>query len=291
MFKPCQSLLKWMALALLALAPLHANALTLAQEPLFLTGSVQPQVMLDISKDQQLYKRAYNDYSDLDGDGQLETTYKHSIDYYGYFDHHKCYSYSGGRFEPVSVTTDKYCSGQWSGNFLNWATMTRMDSVRKLLYGGKRSTDSNTDTVLERAYVPPDAHSWAKYYNGSNIAQLTPYNPPITPTAINTNDTNNSAGIGTGLKKFRMGSNTASFSVGDQVVIRESGNPANYMIGAVSCVDGTGINMYNTIAANANSCSSANDEIGVVVESTGGTTGGSNTNWDIYNHTQTGITD
>ena len=40
--------------------------------------------MLDISKDQQLHKKAYNDYSDLDNDGKLETTYKHSIDYYGY---------------------------------------------------------------------------------------------------------------------------------------------------------------------------------------------------------------
>jgi len=290
MFKPCQSLLKWLALALLAVAPLHANALTLAQEPLFLTGSVQPQVMLDISKDQQLYKRAYNDYSDLDGDGQLETTYKHSIDYYGYFDHHKCYSYSSGIYVPVSVTTDKYCSGQWSGNFLNWATMTRMDAVRKLLYGGKRSTDSNTDTVLERAYVPPDAHSWAKYYNGDDIDQLTPYDPPITPSKIETGDSNNSAGIGTGLKKFRVGGNTTAFSVGDQVVIRDHDDYDNYMIGAVSCVDGTGISMYNTIAANANVCDGSKDEIAVVVEKTGGATGGTNKEWHIYNYTQTGIT-
>ncbi len=290
MFKHSQSLLKYLALTLLAVLPLAANALTLAQEPLFLSGSVKPQVMLDISKDQQLYKRAYNDYSDLDDDGQFETTYKHSIDYYGYFDSYKCYAYSSGRYAPVSVTTDKYCSGNWSGNFLNWVTMTRIDAVRKLLYGGKRSTDSNTDTVLERSYLPTDAHSWAKYYNGTDIAQLTPYNPPITPTAINTSNTNNSSGISTGLKKFRVGGYTTSFAVGDQVVIKENGNASNYMIGAVSCVNGTGINMYNNIAANADVCSSPNSEIAVVVESTGGTTGGSNKNWDIYNQTQTGIT-
>src|SRR5262249_27233225 len=145
----------------------------------FINGNVPPHVMLTISKDQQLYKKAYNDYSDLDGDGQIETGYKHSIDYYGYFDPSKCYTYSttNQRFEPASVSATKYCSGQWSGNFLNWVSMSRMDAVRKLLYGGMRSTDTSTATVLERAYLPTDAHAWAKYYNGADIAQLTPFNP------------------------------------------------------------------------------------------------------------------
>jgi len=39
MFNSCQSFLKCTVFALLALAPLHANALTLAQEPLFLQGA------------------------------------------------------------------------------------------------------------------------------------------------------------------------------------------------------------------------------------------------------------
>ena len=70
------------------LQPLSASAalLNLVKTPLFVTPPIPPLVMLDISKDQQLYKKAYNDYSDLDNDGKLETTYKHSIDYYGYFD-------------------------------------------------------------------------------------------------------------------------------------------------------------------------------------------------------------
>jgi type IV pilus assembly protein PilY1 len=281
----------------LMLWPGLGQALNIANTPLFLTGSAQPLVMLDISKDQQLYKKAYNDYSDLDGDGQLDTTYKDSISYYGYFDPYKCYSYdtTNLRFAPQSIissTTNHYCptSTYWSGNFLNWSTMTRMDAVRKLLYGGKRSTDTADSTVLERVYLPTDAHSFAKYYNGSDIAQLTPYNPPIAPTAINTSDSNNSAGVGTGLKIFRVGSNTTSFSVGDQVVIKDHSTPANYMVGAVSCVNGSGISMYNSIANSADSCSSNNNEIAVVVESTGGSTGGSNKNWDIYNWTQTGIT-
>ncbi|MCC7487849.1 MAG: hypothetical protein IT529_23005 [Burkholderiales bacterium] len=172
------------AIAVTALTCMSAQSafgavfLQLANQPLFIGANVPPQVMLTISKDQQLYKKAYNDYSDLDGDGQLETTYKHSIDYYGYFDSGKCYDYNSAtnRFEPANlVDAARYCAGNWSGNFLNWATMSRMDAVRKLLYGGMRSTDTATTTVLERAYIPPDAHAWAKYYNGTDIAQLTPF--------------------------------------------------------------------------------------------------------------------
>lgn len=65
--------------------------------------------------------------------------------------------------------------GQWSGNFLNWATMTRMDVVRKLLYGGKRSTDSVTLTVLERANLSKDSHSFTKHYMGTDIRDYTPF--------------------------------------------------------------------------------------------------------------------
>ncbi|MCC7484308.1 MAG: hypothetical protein IT529_04915 [Burkholderiales bacterium] len=174
------------ALACMSTQPTLAALLNLAQTPLFIGANVPPQVMLTVSKDQQLYKKAYNDYSDLDGDGAIETTYKHSIDYYGYFDPAKCYDYSAAnqRFEPVSVSATKYCTGQWSGNFLNWVSMSRMDAVRKLLYGGMRATDNGTTTVLERAYLPMDAHAWAKYYNGNDIAQLTPFNPPTTTTTV-----------------------------------------------------------------------------------------------------------
>src|SRR3954469_21169661 len=90
--------------------------MTLSQTPLFVTANIPPKVMLTISKDQQLFKKAYNDYSDLDGNGEIETTYKHTIDYYGYFDSAKCYVYdtTDQRFEPAALATNKYCSGQWS---------------------------------------------------------------------------------------------------------------------------------------------------------------------------------
>ncbi|HBI23564.1 MAG TPA: hypothetical protein DDX84_05030 [Nitrospiraceae bacterium] len=144
--------------------------------PLFVSSSnVPPLVMLLVQRDERLYRKAYNDYSDLDDDGSWETTYKHSIDYYGYFDPYKCYTHDGSKFVPSNVNTDKYCTGKWSGNFLNWASMSRIDVMRKVLYGGLRSTDSNeSGAVLERSFIPQDAHSWVKVYTGTDINQLTP---------------------------------------------------------------------------------------------------------------------
>jgi type IV pilus assembly protein PilY1 len=148
-----------------------------AVPPNISSDSGKPMVMLNMSRDHQLFYRAYNEYTDVNFDGLPDTTYNHAISYYGYFDSFKCYNYSGvsGKFAPTSINTNKYCSGAWSGNFLNWATMTRVDVVRKVLYGGFRSADTASSTVLQRSYLPTDSHSFAKYYNGADLNQLTPY--------------------------------------------------------------------------------------------------------------------
>jgi type IV pilus assembly protein PilY1 len=155
--------------------------------PPFLSASVPPLVMLVMGRNHKLYYEAYNDASDLDGDGSLDTTYKpDDIDYYGYFDSFKYYRYANNRFEPVGFTAadKKAPSGAyWSGDFLNYVSMTRMDAMRKVLYGGYRSTDDNGLTVLERVFVPQDAHSWGKEYenterDGYDIADYTPLSQP-----------------------------------------------------------------------------------------------------------------
>ncbi|TPQ24878.1 pilus assembly protein [Methylomonas koyamae] len=135
----------------------YAAQLNLADTPLFLTSSTTPILMLNISKDHQLAFKAFDDYSDLDNDGVPETSYKHSFDYYGYFDSYKCYTYNttNKRFEPSATTSNKYCSGAWSGNFLNWASMTRIDTIRKILYGGNRSTDTGDTTSTTTTTTPP----------------------------------------------------------------------------------------------------------------------------------------
>lgn len=177
-----------------------AQALEPAIPPNIVTTTARPMIMLNMSRDHQLFYRAYDEFSDLTGpegkpDSIPETTYAHSFTYYGYFDSFKCYSYSGtsNRFEPTATNTDKYCTGNWSGNFLNWATMTRMDVVRKVLYGGHRSTDTATSTVLERANLPTDAHSFAKYYKGSDLPKLTPFDDELAPSKLISNNNNDNA--------------------------------------------------------------------------------------------------
>lgn len=186
----------WSLLAgFLSLAITHsAMSAPPAQDPLFLSQPVRPLMMLNMSNDHQLFFKLYADYEDLDDpkDGVPDTTYTHGYDYYGYFDSGKCYTYSTSenRFEPNGFADGSgYCNSsgatdEWSGNFLNWATMTRIDAVRKMLYGGKRSTDTATVTVLERSFLPHDAHAFAKFYDGPDVDRLTPFDDNASDTDV-----------------------------------------------------------------------------------------------------------
>lgn len=151
-------------------------------QPPFISQVVPPLVMFVMDKEHRLFTEAYSDSFDLDGDGKIETGYKHTIEYYGYFDANKCYTYSGtaNAFQPANYSAqtgtdaagkplfNRFCTnGQWSGNILNWLTMSRMDVLKKVLYGGQRTNpDSTTKTTLQRVYIPQDAHSFGKEFTG-----------------------------------------------------------------------------------------------------------------------------
>src|SRR5690606_41389894 len=96
-----------------------------------------------------------------------------------------------------------------------------MDAVRKLLYGGLRSTDSPGDTVLERTYLPADAHAWAQHYAGAEIAQLTPFSVNTSAPTGEADGSNSSysgdstQNVSAGTKYFYSGNVTVC--VGDQV--------------------------------------------------------------------------
>lgn len=188
---------------------IHADDSPIAQYPLYGTGGISapPLTMLIMGRDHTLYYEAYNDASDLTGDGVLDVGYNpsmmdndgNSVDYFGYFDSHLCYDYksSVGRFEPVAMASNKQCNENWSGDFLNYLTTARIDALRKVLYGGRRIIDQEPDTdscsgagcltVLERSYIPQDAHSWGKEYesiarDGYDISDYTPLSLPASGT-------------------------------------------------------------------------------------------------------------
>lgn len=149
----------------------------LAQEPLYTKQSQPPLMMMVMSRDEQLFNKAYSDYSDLDEDKIIDTTYQDKFPYSGYFDSNLCYTYGSGVFKAsgdASGVNKHECSGTWSGNFLNWVTMSRLDVMRYVLYGGQRSTDDAAKTVIERAQIPNDLHAWVKVYTGSDINKFTP---------------------------------------------------------------------------------------------------------------------
>ncbi len=147
-----------------------------AKVPPNVADFVYPNVLLNMSVETPMGGAAYPDQeTDLNGDGDSDDTvdgkkecggrpdgegplgicYSHENEYLGYFDPDKCYTYnsSGGYFQPSSVTADHTCSssGEFSGNFMNWATMTAIDEFIWTMTGGRRIVDTENLTVIQRA--------------------------------------------------------------------------------------------------------------------------------------------
>ena len=80
--------------------------------------------------------------------------------YLGYFDPTKCYSFSngnGGLFRPQTAATAAHaCTDAFSGNFMNWATMSAIDEFRYAMTGGNRVDENGPaqGTVIQRATLP-----------------------------------------------------------------------------------------------------------------------------------------
>ena len=168
---------------------LSANAsdtpLNLAESPLFVSGGRSALVQLVVQRDNNLFYEAYPSYIDIDGDGEIDHSYKpDEIDYLGYFGENLCYSVvSDDHLAATSAAVNKKCAVGWSGDFLNYATMTRMDVMLRTLYGGSRSVDTATETRLLRAFVPWENHTWgieyeSEAFDGYDISDYTPYSAP-----------------------------------------------------------------------------------------------------------------
>ena len=154
--------------------------------------------MIVIGRDHKLYYEAYNDASDLEQRRRArhalqglraqdprrprrrESPYK--IDYYGYFDSYKCYAYTTDRFwDPpaLSAASRPAPAADWSGDYLNYLTTSRIDALRKVLYGGDRSSRHDvrrpsSSAPTSRRTRTAGARNTTPAVDGYNIADYTP---------------------------------------------------------------------------------------------------------------------
>jgi len=139
----------------LALSPaIVSSATTLADQPVFSTSVVPGNLALALSVEWPTASRTAHvgDYSS-------------AATYLGYFDPGKCYTYfqdlsangvsslemgDSSYFQPAGRATGHRCTGQWSGNFLNWAATATIDPFRWAMTGGRRVVDEVGKTILEK---------------------------------------------------------------------------------------------------------------------------------------------
>lgn len=166
-----------------------ASHAEMAQSPLFLIQSVEPNILIDMSVETPMGGAAYNDQNNTNpshpaynakdlcngritdsDDNSAGVCYNPKKKYIGIYNPFKCYTQSADNdaayFSTHSATQGGsdlpdlngfyqdatfQCNGQWSGNILNWSTMTAVDIFSVAMTGGNRVIDTSSTTVLEGA--------------------------------------------------------------------------------------------------------------------------------------------
>ena len=193
-----RSLVRKTALAALAAGAVVGSAsgapVSLQDVPLYLLSRADPNVLLNMSVETPMGGAAYTDNVGVPaacagrvsiGGHSVGACYYPSYEYIGYFNPRKCYAYASTQFNPTSNAAglpNHTCSGEWSGNFLNWMSMTAIDMFIMTMTGGNRIVDTagaSGETVVRRARKT-DNDSWfpIKYVTaGTNAAPstVTPY--------------------------------------------------------------------------------------------------------------------
>jgi type IV pilus assembly protein PilY1 len=128
--------------------------------PPYISTSITPNVLLIFDNSGSMMRLAYPDAFDRN---RL---------YYGYFDPTKRYSYStqaGGYFYEDA-------NGQWSGNWLNWATMRRVDVAKRVMVGGLCLNRANPSSVKYLVGEDsPDRDFYRGWFNDNTSPYQTPY--------------------------------------------------------------------------------------------------------------------
>ena len=122
-------------LALLLIAPRPSHGYTAAEFnwfPFFLQPYEKPSVTIVLDNSESMTLRIH------DGSFDPAKTFA------GYFDPKTYYIYEALQHGPCFVPDN--ATGEWNGNFLNWATTTRLDAARKALTGGP--FDRKTGSII-----------------------------------------------------------------------------------------------------------------------------------------------
>lgn len=199
--------------------------------PPTLVNNAHPNVLINMSIETPMQGAGYNDQNDTADGGsctgrpgtesgyQIGACYFESKSYLGYFDANKCYTHNGTYFVPAGATSATHtCSGQWSGNFLNWATMTAIDEFRWVMTGGNRVTDtagvSGTPgiTVIQRANMTlGTGHNWFPIKKLDSTINVAPSSvTPYADSTIYITSNGYTINVGTGVNNSTLRSNLAS---------------------------------------------------------------------------------
>ncbi len=89
--------------------------------------------------------------------------------YYGYFSPYHKYRYNSNIFEIDDA------AGTWSGNFLNFLTMKRVDVVRKVMTGGKAVSTQGTGARQLRGEDTGTGYAHLFNMTNANLTGLAPY--------------------------------------------------------------------------------------------------------------------
>ncbi|KRB97769.1 hypothetical protein ASE11_13070 [Hydrogenophaga sp. Root209] len=173
------------------------------------------------------------------------TTYSSPVKYDGYFDNRKCYTYdsTGEVFNPgTAITSDGLCgSAEWSGNLLNWLTMTNIDQFRSVMTGGTR------DNFTTKALSSSDYHgdTTARTILIRSFSDRNEYNPNKTlPSGA-------SAPIPSGFR----GKTVRSGGYGSKFIISDSGfSDMTTTQQRQSCSGHTGLNRLGCFNIRVSAC-------------------------------------
>jgi type IV pilus assembly protein PilY1 len=117
----------------------------------YINQVVPPNILLIVDNSGSLKHMAYGD-----------TTFNPATTYTGLFEPTECYKRNSSQFEPdpaADPSSPGTCSATypWSGNLLNYATMRRIDIVKRVMTGGTCSTTRDT-----LGYCPAGSSNYIK---------------------------------------------------------------------------------------------------------------------------------